>query len=129
MYVTVIQDISNCAKDHLPLHRTQPKLVVAARILSGIVSDTLIDSPPREVRCAVKVRLPSALSRNLNRPPFLLTFRLPGFWNRGAPENREAAQPQCLLGSERESDKVRILCGFLKNEELGLGDGQPLRFE
>jgi hypothetical protein len=37
-----------------------------------------------------------ALSRNLNRPPFLLTFRLPGFWNLGAPENREAAQPQCL---------------------------------
>jgi putative transposase len=28
-----------------------------------------------------------------------------------------------------ESDKVRILCGFLKNEDLGLGDGQPLRFE
>ena len=34
-----------------------------------------------------------------------------------------------IFGSERESDKVRILCGFLKNEELGLGGGEPLRLE
>ena len=32
-------------------------------------------------------------------------------------------------GSERESGKLCILRGFLKNEELGLGCGEALRFE
>jgi hypothetical protein len=32
----------------------------------------------------------------------------------------------CSFRSERESGKVRILCGFLKNEELGLGSRQAL---
>ena len=35
----------------------------------------------------------------------------------------------CKNGSERESEKGRILCGFLKDEKLGLGGGQPLRLE
>ena len=34
-----------------------------------------------------------ALSRNLKRPPFLLTFRLPGFWNRDAPEDEKQLNP------------------------------------
>ena len=34
-----------------------------------------------------------------------------------------------IVGSARESGELSILCGFLKNEELGLGDGQPLRLE
>jgi hypothetical protein len=32
------------------------------------------------------------------------------------------------FGSERESGKVRILCGFYENKELGLGGSQALRF-
>ena len=32
------------------------------------------------------------------------------------------------LGSERESDEVRILSGFLENDEFGLGGSQALRF-
>jgi hypothetical protein len=31
-------------------------------------------------------------------------------------------------GSERESDEVRILSGFLENDEFGLGGSQALRF-
>ncbi|MFI5109759.1 MAG: tetratricopeptide repeat protein [Terriglobales bacterium] len=48
---------------------------------------------------------------------------------RGYADDALAGEYVEFLGSERESDKVRILCGFLKNEELGLGDGQPLCFE
>jgi hypothetical protein len=32
------------------------------------------------------------------------------------------------FGSERESDEVRILSGFLENDEFGLGGSQALRF-
>jgi hypothetical protein len=34
-----------------------------------------------------------------------------------------------ILGSERESERIAISRSFLKNDKLGSGRGQPLRFQ
>ena len=44
-------------------------------------------------------------------------------------QRRRKARWVRKIGSAQESGELRILCGFLKNQELGLGGGQPLRLE
>ena len=39
---------------------------------------------------------------------------------------RRLQLPQCILGSAQQSDEGRILGGFLKSDEFGLGGGQSL---